>query len=138
MGSSVNIALPVIARDFVMDAVMLSWVATSFLVSAAIFPVPFGRLADIHGRKRIFAYGIAIYTLSALLAAISVSGAMLIAARILQGFGSAMVFAVYIGRVQITPANYPIFMKSIRAAFAIFAIWCFAGIFASLARGKVR
>ncbi len=50
MGSSVNIALPLMARDFAMDVVMLSWVATAFLLSAAMFLVPFGRLADIHGR----------------------------------------------------------------------------------------
>ncbi|RIK56694.1 MFS transporter, partial [candidate division KSB1 bacterium] len=50
MGSSVNIALPLMARDFAMDVVRLSWVATAFLLSAAMFLVPFGRLADIHGR----------------------------------------------------------------------------------------
>lgn len=92
MGSSVNIALPVMARDFAMDVVMLSWVATAFLLSAAMFLVPFGRLADIHGRKRMFSYGIAIYTAASLLAAVSISGAMMIAARVLQGFGGAMIF----------------------------------------------
>lgn len=104
MGSSVNIALPVIARDFAMDAVTLSWVATSFLLAAAIFLVPFGRLADIHGRKKIFRYGIAIYTAASLLAAISMSGAMLVATRVLQGFGGAMVFGT---GVAILTSVYP-------------------------------
>ncbi|MDZ7292541.1 MAG: MFS transporter [candidate division KSB1 bacterium] len=92
MGSSVNIALPAIGREFAMDAVLLSWVSTAFLLAAAMFLVPFGRLADIYGRKKIFGHGVAIYTVSSLLAAVAISDAVLIAARILQGFGSAMIF----------------------------------------------
>jgi hypothetical protein len=47
-------------------------------------------------------------------------------------------FALYIGRVQITPEYYPLFQESMQTSFIIFAILCFGGIFASLARGKVR
>lgn len=49
-----------------------------------------------------------------------------------------LIFAMYLGRVQITPEYYPAFMSSVNTAFIIFAIFCFGGIFASLARGKVR
>ena len=49
-----------------------------------------------------------------------------------------LMFALYIGSVQITPDTYPAFQESMRVSFIIFAILCFAGIFASLARGKVR
>jgi hypothetical protein len=49
-----------------------------------------------------------------------------------------LMFALYMGRVQITPEYYPLFQESMRVSFIIFAILCFAGIFASLARGKVR
>ena len=49
-----------------------------------------------------------------------------------------LMFALYIGRVQITPEHYPFFLESIRTSFIIFAVLCFGGIFASLARGKVR
>jgi hypothetical protein len=49
-----------------------------------------------------------------------------------------LLFALYIGRVEITPANYPAFMLSMKVAFGIFAALCVLGIFASLARGKVR
>jgi hypothetical protein len=49
-----------------------------------------------------------------------------------------LLFAVYIGRVPITQASHPLFLGSARAAFYIFAALCFGGIFASLARGKVR
>jgi len=92
MGSSVNIALPTIGREFGMDAVLLGWVATAYLLSAAMFLVPFGRIADIHGRKRIFTYGIMTFALSSLLSAIAPSAIFLVSCRILQGIGSAMIF----------------------------------------------
>jgi EmrB/QacA subfamily drug resistance transporter len=92
MSSSINIALPAISEDFAMDAIMLGWIATSFLLAAAVFMVPFGRLADIHGMKKIFICGLAIYAVSSLLAFLAPSSAFLIATRVLQGIGSAMVF----------------------------------------------
>jgi EmrB/QacA subfamily drug resistance transporter len=92
MGSSINIALPSIGREFAMDAVLLGWVATAYLLAAAMFLVPFGRVADIYGRKKIFTYGIALYTISSLLSAIAPSAPVLIAFRLLQGIGSAMIF----------------------------------------------
>jgi hypothetical protein len=49
-----------------------------------------------------------------------------------------VIFAVRIGSARITPGNYTLFLKSVRTAFSIFAVLCFGGIFASLARGKVR
>jgi EmrB/QacA subfamily drug resistance transporter len=92
MGSSINIALPSIGREFAMDAVLLGWIATSYLLAAAMFLVPFGRIADIYGRKRIFTYGILVYAVSSLLSAIAPSPLLLISFRILQGIGSAMIF----------------------------------------------
>jgi len=92
MVSSINIALPAMGGEFHMSAVAMSWVPTSYLLAAAIFLVPFGRIADIHGRKKIFTYGIWIYTVSSLLLAFSPSAQVLIAFRVLQGFGSAMIF----------------------------------------------
>jgi EmrB/QacA subfamily drug resistance transporter len=92
MGSSVNIALPSIGREFSMDAILLSWVSTGYLLSAAMFLVPFGRIADIYGRKRIFSYGIMLFTLSTFLLGISFSPLMVLSFRILQGIGGSMIF----------------------------------------------
>ncbi|KUK28426.1 MAG: Putative transport protein, partial [Thermococcus sp. 40_45] len=92
MSSSMNIALPSIGKEFSMNVVLLNWVATSYLLAAAIFLVPFGKIADIKGRKKVFSYGILIYALSSFLCAISTSSVMLISFRILQGIGSAMIF----------------------------------------------
>ena len=90
--SAVNIALPSIGKEFGMDAISLSWVATAFIVTAAMFLVPFGRLADIYGRKRIFIYGTWTFTISSFFLGISSSAHILIFFRALQGVGGAMVF----------------------------------------------
>jgi len=91
--SSVNVALPSIERDLRVNAVTLTWVATSYLLAAAVSLVPFGKLADIYGRKKIFAWGMFVLTLASLLAAASTSVSMLIALRVVQGVGAAMIFA---------------------------------------------
>ncbi len=88
--SSLNVALPSIGDEFAIDAVLLGWVATSYVLVTAAFLVPFGRLADIFGRKRIFQYGIYIHILSSLLCPLSNSGYLLIVFRVLQGIGAAM------------------------------------------------
>jgi EmrB/QacA subfamily drug resistance transporter len=92
MGSSTNIALPTIAKEFSMNAVLLSWVATAYLLSAAIFLVPFGKAADIYGRKKILGLGLIIYTSSSFISAFAFSGIMLIILRAIQGIGGSMIF----------------------------------------------
>ncbi|MGD2185982.1 MAG: MFS transporter, partial [Desulfobacterales bacterium] len=93
MLSSINIALPVIGKEFKTDAVLLSWVATSYLLAAAVALLPFGKLADIYGRKKIFTIGMSFFTIMSFLSAISVSAPMLIFFRIFQGASSSMCFA---------------------------------------------
>lgn len=99
MVSSVNVALPVLGRELGMNAVLLSWVPTSYLLAAAMFLVPFGRIADIYGRKRIFSAGIIVYTIASGLIALSSTAAALLALRVVQGFGSAMIFGTGIAIV---------------------------------------
>lgn len=91
--SSVNVALPTIGKEFAVDAITLNWIATAYLLSSAMFLVPFGRLADIKGRKRVFTIGIFLFTLGSTLAGFSNSAEMIIVFRILQGVGGGMVFA---------------------------------------------
>ena len=90
MASTVNIALPSIGSELSLDAVTLGWIATAYLLSSATLLVPFGRIADIYGRKKIFTWGIGIFTLSSLLSGLANSANMLIAWRVLQGIGGAM------------------------------------------------
>ncbi len=93
MVSSVNVAFPAIQKEFHIDAVLLAWLATSYILSAAVFLVPFGKVSDIIGRRKIYVIGIVVFTFSSLLSALAVNATMLILFRIMQGMGSAMVFA---------------------------------------------
>lgn len=92
MGSAINLALPSIGRDFNASAIELGWIVSSFILSSAIFLLPLGRLADIVGRKKIFTYGITLFTISTFLIIFSRSIGSLITLRILQGISSAMIF----------------------------------------------
>jgi EmrB/QacA subfamily drug resistance transporter len=106
MGSSVNIALPTIGKEFGLDAVTLGWVATSFMLASAITLLPAGRLADIHGRKRMFASGSVVFGLASLVIAFAPSAAVLLAARVVQGIGAAMVFGTSVAILtSVYPAN---------------------------------
>ena len=99
MGSSINVALPSIGREFSMDAVLLGWVATSYLLAAAVFLVPFGRIADIHGRKLVFTYGIIAFSLTSMVLSMVGSEVMLIIFRVLQGVGAAMIFGTGVAMI---------------------------------------
>ncbi len=104
MGSSVVIGLPAIEKEFSMNAVALSWVSLSYLLAAAMFLVPFGKIADIHGRKKIFKYGILIDIAASLLLSISTNEIELIFLRIIQGIGAAMIFGT---GIAILTSVYP-------------------------------
>ncbi|WP_430815659.1 MFS transporter [Carboxylicivirga sp. RSCT41] len=88
--SSVNIALPDIEHHFDIDAITLSWIIISYLLSSAIFLLPMGKWADIKGAKKIFKQGTIVFVLFTFLCAITNSSIILIIARFLQGVGAAM------------------------------------------------
>jgi len=90
MISSVNVALPAIQADLGLTAVQLSWIATSYLLAVAVVLLPAGKIADIHGRKRVFAAGLIVYTLASTAAAFVGSAAWLLACRAIQGVGAGM------------------------------------------------
>ena len=99
MGSAINVALPSIGLEFNANAILLSWVATAYLLSAAVFLVPFGRIADITGRKRMFLIGIMVFTLASFFCGLSQNIIQLILFRVLQAVGSAMIFSTGIAIV---------------------------------------
>jgi MFS family permease len=90
--SAVNLALPSIGEELHINAIGLSWIISSFILTAAIFLLPFGRLGDIIGRKRVFSIGILLFTISTFLIIFSGSILTLLILRIVQGFSSAMIF----------------------------------------------
>jgi EmrB/QacA subfamily drug resistance transporter len=90
--SAVNIALPTIGAEFSLDALSLSWVSTAYLLSSALFLVPFGRIADIVGRKRIFTLGLSLFTAASLFMAYTVVPATIVPLRVVQGMGGALIY----------------------------------------------
>ena len=99
MLSATNVALPTIADDLQLDAVMLGWIPMAFLMASAMFVLIFGRIADMVGRKRIFLIGTVCVIVTSLLAATASNGAFLITARFLQGMSAAMLYATQIAIV---------------------------------------
>lgn len=93
MSSSINLALPAIAKEFGGGTFLLGWVATSYILASVAFLVPFGRLADIIGRKKIFTAGIVIFLITSVLSGLAWSITSLILFRSLQGIGGAMIFS---------------------------------------------
>ena len=66
-GSSVNLAIPAIGLQFGSGTLMLNWVITSYLLASVAFLVPFGKLADIQGRKKVFIAGITFFSIASAL-----------------------------------------------------------------------
>ncbi|HPW55915.1 MAG: MFS transporter [Thermoanaerobaculaceae bacterium] len=93
MGSALNLAVPAIGRDLGLSAVALNWVVGAYLVAAAAFLLPAGRLGDVLGRKRVFLWGVGSHAAVALLAGLATSGWVLVALRALQGAAAAFIFA---------------------------------------------
>ena len=92
-GSIVNIALPTIASELGTDTASASWIVVSYLMVLAGFILLFGRIADRGAVKKVFVYGFGIFTAASFLCGISDSFVMLLASRILQGIGGAMLAA---------------------------------------------
>jgi MFS family permease len=91
MAQALNVALPTIGREFGANANILSWIVTVYVLSVAAFSVPFGRVADIVGIKKILLSGTVIYTVSSAIALFSNSSIMLIICRAIQGMSAAMI-----------------------------------------------
>ena len=87
----VNVAFPDIQRSFPDSALSsLSWVLNAYNIVLAAFLVAAGRLADLLGRKRIFVVGVVVFTVASALCAVAGTVEQLIAFRVLQGFGAAL------------------------------------------------
>jgi len=104
--SAINIALPTIASEFSIDAVTIGWISSAYLLASAVFLVPFGRIADIHGRKKIFSAGLMIFTIASFVIVFSVSPPMIIFLRIVQGVGAALIFGTAVAILtSVTPPH---------------------------------
>jgi EmrB/QacA subfamily drug resistance transporter len=101
MVSALIVALPTIGHEFSADAASLGWVTTIFFLAAALFLVPFGRIADIYGVKKVFTTGIFVYLLSVILCSIAPDIRFLIGARFITGIGAGMIFGTSIALLSL-------------------------------------
>jgi EmrB/QacA subfamily drug resistance transporter len=86
----VNVALPAIQEDLGADLSELEWIVAGYALTFAALMLTGGKLADLLGRRLIFVVGLAVFTLSSLACGLADSGEVLIAARIVQGVGAAL------------------------------------------------
>src|SRR5215204_362383 len=90
-GTIVNVALPAIQGSLGFSGAGLSWVVNAYLLTFGGFLLLGGRAGDLFGRRRVFAFGLALFTFASLLCGLAASQGLLVAARALQGVGGAII-----------------------------------------------
>ncbi|MEV4161982.1 MFS transporter [Nonomuraea dietziae] len=88
--SILNVALPEVGAGVGMGLTGLPWITSAYALPAAGFTLLFGRLADLFGRRRLFMSGMILLTVASLLGGFATTPDMLLTARVLQGFATAM------------------------------------------------
>ena len=95
----VNVALPSIQSDLDFSQSDLAWVVNAYLIPFGGLLLLAGRLGDLIGRKRVFLFGLAVFTGASLLCGLADSQAVLVGARFVQGIGGALTSAVILGMI---------------------------------------
>jgi EmrB/QacA subfamily drug resistance transporter len=98
----VNVALPAIQRDLGVQLSELEWIVSGYALTFAALMLIGGKLADAYGRRLIFVVGIAVFTLASLACGLAPSGGALIAARIVQGGGAALMNPATLSIIAVT------------------------------------
>jgi EmrB/QacA subfamily drug resistance transporter len=117
-GTVVNVALPDIGRDFGASTSSLQWILNGYLLTLASLILLGGSLGDRYGRRRIFVIGVAIFTAASLLCTVAPNAELLIAARLLQGIGGAL----------LTPGSLAIIEASFQPGDRARAIGAWSGL----------
>ena len=97
--SAVNVAFPSIRDDFGVSEATLGWIISGYAITVAALLLVAGRYADSYGRKRLFLPGVAIFVVGSMLCAVSPNAGFLIASRVVQGVGGAIILATAIAVV---------------------------------------
>ncbi len=98
--SMLNVALPTLAREFGVSAAEAVWAVNAYQIAVVGTLIPFAALGEILGFRRVWAAGLALFCAAALLAALAPGFEALLAARVLQGLGSAAVMSLLAGLVR--------------------------------------
>ena len=91
--SVVNVALPTLTKDLLTEISLSKWVVVVYLFVISCLLLPFGKLSDNYGRRKIFTIGLLVFTVGSALCGFSKSLGWLIVARIIQGIGASMLMA---------------------------------------------
>ena len=92
-GSAMTLAVPAIGSYFGVSAGFVGWLVTAYTLIVAAFSVPWGRIADLTGRKRILVIGLIVFTITSAMCYFAPSMWLLIIFRGIQGIGAAMIFS---------------------------------------------
>jgi EmrB/QacA subfamily drug resistance transporter len=117
-GTVVNVALPSIGRDLGASTSALQWILNGYLLTLASLILLGGSLGDRYGRRRVFVAGVGLFTIASLLCAIAPSAGLLVAARLLQGIGGAL----------LTPGSLAMIEASFRPGDRARAIGAWSGL----------
>jgi EmrB/QacA subfamily drug resistance transporter len=98
----VNVALPAIIADLHLSLSTAEWTNTSYSLVFAALLIVVGKAGDLKGRKRVFLLGVGVFLVASVLAGLAPNGATLIAARLLQGVGGAMILPTSLSIVNAT------------------------------------
>lgn len=118
--SIVNVALPSIQRDLGFTVTGLAWVVNGYLLTFAGFMLLGGRVADLFGQRRTLVAGLLLFSASSLLAGLASSPGVLVAARVVQGVGAAMLAPATLAVIN---TNFTAVRERARA----FGAWSAAG-----------
>lgn len=92
-GSILTVSLPTIARQLHTGVALMLWIMMGYTVMITALLLPFGRLADLHGRVRLYGYGFVIFTVSSALCGFAPTGMFLLVGRLIQGVGAALLWS---------------------------------------------
>lgn len=87
----VNVAIPSIISDLDLDSTTAEWINTVYALVFAALLITLGRIGDVFGRRRLYLLGLGVFGVASVLAGAAPTGELLIAARVLQGVGGAMI-----------------------------------------------
>lgn len=118
-----NVAIPTIERSLHLSLAGLEWVVSSYILVFAGLLLAGGRLADLYGRRRLFLVGLTVFTAASLGAGLAGSGGVLIAARLVQGLGAALVVPTTLAIIMAT-------FKDVRERTTAIGIWTAIGAMA--------
>src|ERR671913_382080 len=95
----VNVALPSIQEDLGFSQSNLAWVVNGYLIAFGGLLLLAGRIGDLIGQRRVFLFGLAVFTVASVVCAVAPSQGALIGARFVQGVGGALTSAVILGMI---------------------------------------